>query len=185
MSPPSQGYESTRMVPDYNWVPKLVISQDLKLSQVSLHPQQYRYPSLFYPSCATQENGPPPFSSMQSIRKSFSFLLGILEQLVWNINARTLRTRCCEKNRAQDSAFQTYNPQVTAGSHQQPLQPTISWISSSAAMFPLPSQDADDDGSMDESGGMHGSAWGKNEWVNGKSVNMSSVKPPPSYKRQI
>jgi hypothetical protein len=50
------------------WVLKPVSSQALKLSQVFQHAQQSKYLALFYPSCATQENGPPPFSTTQSIR---------------------------------------------------------------------------------------------------------------------
>jgi len=45
----------------------------LKLSEVSQHPQQSKYPTLFHPACITQENGPPPFFSTQSLRQSFSF----------------------------------------------------------------------------------------------------------------
>jgi hypothetical protein len=49
----------------------------LKLSQVSQHPQQSKYPTLFYPACTTQENGPPPFSATQSLRQSFSLFQGL------------------------------------------------------------------------------------------------------------
>jgi hypothetical protein len=42
---------------------------------------------------------------MQSLRQSFSFLPGLPAQLVQNLNAGTLRTHSCEKNRAQANAF--------------------------------------------------------------------------------
>jgi hypothetical protein len=108
----------------------------LKLSQVSQHPQQSKYPTLFYPACATRENGLPPFSATQSLRQSFSFLPGPPTQLVQNLNAGTLRTRSCEKNRVQAHAFQTCKPQVTAGSHQRPRQPTIPWLILQQLSFP-------------------------------------------------
>jgi hypothetical protein len=128
----------------------------LKLSQVSRHPQQSKYPTLFYPACATRENGPPPFSATQSLRQSFSFLPGLPAQLVQNLNAGTLRTHSCEKNRAQANAFQTCRPQVMAGSHQRPLQPTIPWLILQQLHFlSFANQDAGEDGSMNGSG----SAW--------------------------
>jgi hypothetical protein len=125
----------------------------LKLSQVSQHPQQSKYPSLFYPACATRENGLPPFSAMQSLRHSFSFLPGPPTQLVQNLNAGTLRTRSCEKNRVQAHAFQTCKP--PGHGWITPVTTTTNYpmANSSAARFPFPSQDADEDGSMEESGG--------------------------------
>jgi hypothetical protein len=108
----------------------------LKLSQVSQHPQQSKYPTLFYPACTTQENGPPPFSATQSLRQSFSFILGPPTQLVQNLNVGTLRTHSCEKNRAHANASQTCRPQVMAGLHQRPLQPTIPWLILSSS-FPF------------------------------------------------
>jgi hypothetical protein len=49
----------------------------LNISRVSKNPQQSKYPTLFYPACTTQENVPPPFSAMMSLRKSFSFFQGL------------------------------------------------------------------------------------------------------------
>ena len=71
MSLLSQGYESKRMVPEcYSSSQTNQHSSSHRLSQ---HSQQSTYLALFYPACTTQNNGPPPFSSTQSLRKSFSF----------------------------------------------------------------------------------------------------------------
>jgi hypothetical protein len=89
----------------------------LKLTQASQHPQQSKYPYLSYPAFTTRENGPPPFSITQSLRKSLS-LFGSLAQLVQNLNDGTLRTHCCEKRWTHANAFQTCGPPDMTGSHQ-------------------------------------------------------------------
>jgi hypothetical protein len=105
-----------------------------QISQLSIShrfPNTHNNPSTHL-SCTQpvppQENGPPPFSATQSLMQFLSFILGPPTQLVQNIKVGTLRTRSCEKNGAQANASQICRPQVTARSHQRPLQPTIPWL---------------------------------------------------------
>jgi hypothetical protein len=76
----------------------------LKLSQASQHPQQSKYPTLFYPP-AQPKRMDPPFSTMQSLRLSISFQGS--SAAVQNLHVGTLRTHSCEKDWAQTKASQT------------------------------------------------------------------------------
>jgi hypothetical protein len=58
-------------------------------------------------------------------------------QLVQNLHAGTLRTHSCEQSWTQANASQTCRPQVMAGLHQRPLQPTIPWLLFNSS-FPFP-----------------------------------------------
>jgi hypothetical protein len=122
----SQGYESTRKVPKCTWVPKPVISQDLTSFPTPTTIQSTQLSS-------TQPVPPKRMDLHPSLPRSPSgnhspLFFGPPSQLVQKLNDGTLRTRSCEKNRAHENTYQTCRPQVTAGLHLLPVQPTIPWL---------------------------------------------------------
>jgi hypothetical protein len=84
---------------------QLSSTQPVPPKRMDLHPSLPRSPS----------GSPSPFSRASSTAGP--------ESQCWNSQDCS-----CEKNRAHANASQTCRPQVMAGLHQQPLQPTISWL---------------------------------------------------------
>jgi hypothetical protein len=130
------------MVPECTWVPKPVGPQKFP-KPINSHrfpkPVRSQYLTCFPTLTAIQV----PSSLLPSLHhpREWTYILlyhaaprGVLllirapAQLVQNLNVGTLRTRICEQRWTQANASQTSKPQVTAGSHQRPLQPTIPWI---------------------------------------------------------
>jgi hypothetical protein len=130
MSPPSQGYESTRMVPgchsasqtsQHSSSHRFLNTQQSKVHQLSsLQPTQ---PKRMDPLlCHASPSGCPPPSRAPM-------------HLVKNLHAGTLRIHNCEKNLAHAHASQAYMHQFMAGIHQQLLQPTKQWLLSNNSFF--------------------------------------------------
>jgi hypothetical protein len=120
----------------------------LKLSQVSQHPQQSKYPTLFYPACTTQENGPPPFSATQSLRQSFSFFFQGLQHSWSRISMLELSgLAVVRKTGHRPMHLRHAGPRSWMDS---PVTITTNYTmdNSSTVRFPFPSQDVDEDGSM-------------------------------------
>jgi hypothetical protein len=135
MSPPSQGYESTRMVPEC-----------YSASQTSQHSSSHRLPNTHNnPSTqlsSTQPAQPKRMDPLPSLPHSPSGCPSPSRapvQLVQNLHVGTLRTRSCEKSWTQAKASQTCRPQFMDGLHQQSLQPIIPWLHfNSSSSFPKP-----------------------------------------------
>jgi hypothetical protein len=92
MSPPSQGYESTRMVPECHSTSQT--SQHSRYNRLFSTQNNRITPSLFYPTRKTQENGPP---SLPCSPSDYPCPSNALVHLVKNLHAETLRIRRCEK----------------------------------------------------------------------------------------
>jgi hypothetical protein len=130
MSPPSEGYESTRTVPGFH-----------STSQTSQHSRSHRFlnthqskvhRTLFSPTYTTQENGPP---SSPHNPLGFPPPSRALVHLFKNIHARTLNIHICEKTLAHSHAYQKYRHQFMVGIHQQLLQPKKQWLISNNSFF--------------------------------------------------
>ena len=91
MSPLSQGYESTRTVPVFHSASQTIHhSSSHRLLNTHSNPGT---PTLFYPSCITQENGP---SYLPCIPSGCPPASRALVHMVKNIHVGTLRIHSCE-----------------------------------------------------------------------------------------
>jgi hypothetical protein len=115
------------------WLPKLVNTQALT-GFPSTHNNPSTQLSSIQPAPPKRMNLHPSLPRSPSSSPSPS---RAPVQLVQNLNAGTLRTRSREQSWTQANTSQTCRPQVMAGLHQRPLQPTIPWLLFDSS-FPFP-----------------------------------------------
>jgi hypothetical protein len=143
--PPSQGYESIRTVPECTWVPKPVISQALTgfPSPTTIQVPDSLLPSLYLPR---EWN----FTLLCHAVPQVVLLLfsGPPAQLVHNLNVGTLRTHSCEKKQGTCQCIS--DMQGPGHGWIAPVTITANYpmANSSVVQFPFPSQDMNEDGSM-------------------------------------
>jgi hypothetical protein len=103
------------------WLPKPVSTQALTgfPTLTTIQVPNSLLPSLHHPREWTST------LLCHAVPQAVLLLIRAPAQLVQNLNVGTLRTRSCEKRWTQANTSQTCRPQVMAGSHQRPLQPTI------------------------------------------------------------
>jgi hypothetical protein len=131
MSPPSQGYLSTRM--------DSRVSLDFPSSQLSRSHRPFnthnnpKYTNSLLPSLHNPREW-TPFSATQSLRLSISSRAPVL--LVKNLHAGTLRTHNCDLTKTRAKASKTCRNQLLVGIHQQYIQPTNMYFLSNLVSFP-------------------------------------------------
>jgi hypothetical protein len=130
------------MVPECIWVPKPVISHRFpKPVSSRKFPKLVSYQALIgFPTLTAIQvpisllpslHHPREWTSTllyHAVPQEILLLIRAPMQLVQNLNDGTLKTRTCEQRWTHANASQTRRHQVTAGSHQRPLQPTIPWL---------------------------------------------------------